>query len=230
MNGPSPLDRHAGAAPLPDAALVGLARNGDEAAIRTIIRRHNQRLFRVARAVLRNDSEAEDVVQASYVHAFTHLAAFRGEARFATWLTRITLNEALGRIRQRRPLTPLDQIDVERGSAQIIQFPLPSAEPDPEFEMSRTELRQLLEHAVDALPDIFRMVFVLRDIEGLSVEETAAELNLKSETVRTRLVRARRMLRATIETEISGAFSALFPFDGARCVHMADRVLQQLGM
>jgi RNA polymerase sigma-70 factor (ECF subfamily) len=213
-----------------DNVLVGLARQGDDFAIRTLVRRHNQRLFRVARSVLRNDGEAEDVVQASYVKAFTHLDGFRGEAQLSTWLTRITLNEALGRLRQRRPTTDLGQIDIEqsRNGGQIIQFPSMQMSLDPETEMSRVEIRQILEQAVDGLPAAFRSVFVMRDVEGMSIEETAAHLAIKPETVKTRLFRARRLMRTAIEEQMNGALSSLFPFDGARCVGMADRVLAEL--
>jgi RNA polymerase sigma-70 factor (ECF subfamily) len=215
---------------IPDEALVLLARKGDEPAIRTIIKRHNQRLFRVARAIVHNDAEAEDVVQASYVSAFTHLGDFRDEARLSTWLTRIAANEAIGRLRRQRPTTGVEQIDLESAtSAQIIQFPRLQGQTNPESEMSRQEVREFLELAVDRLPSAFRAVFVLRDVEGLSVEETASFLSIKEETVRSRLHRARRLMRTAIEEKVSGAFASLFPFDGERCVHMADRVVDALG-
>lgn len=213
----------------PDAALVTLARSGDEGAIRTLVRRHNKRLFRVARAIVRDDAEAEDVVQASYVSAFTHLASFRGDAELATWLTRITINEANARLRLRRPSTGLEQVDIEQArSAQIIQFPLGVPQLDPETEMARQEVRHFLEQAVDTLPYGFRTVFILRDVEELSIEETAELLDVRPETIKTRLHRARRLMRAAIEDQLKGEFAALFPFDGERCVHMADRVLQSL--
>ena len=215
---------------LSDAELVPLARTGDEPAIRTIIQRHNRRLFRTARAVIRNDAEAEDVVQAAYVKAFTNLAAFRGEAELSTWLTRIALNEALGRVRARKNTTGLEEIDMQTTSpgGQLLQFPssLPAA--DPETELSRSQARHLLENAVDELPDDFRAVFVLRDVEGMSTEEAASYLGIRPETAKTRLHRARRLMRQSIEKRLSGAFSALFPFDGARCAFMADRVIAAL--
>jgi RNA polymerase sigma-70 factor (ECF subfamily) len=212
-----------------EEALVAGARQRNEGAVREIVRRYNQRLFRVARAIVRNDAEAEDVVQAGYVRAFTQLTAFRGEAQFGTWLTRIVVNEALGRRRRHKPTTGLEQVEIEQGaSAQIIQFPMLEAEPDPETAMLRTEIRDLIEQAVDALPDGFRAVFVLRDVEGLSAEETAAQLMIRPETVNTRLFRARRLLRTSIEERLNLAFSGLFPFDGERCVHMADRVVAAL--
>lgn len=216
---------------LDDTVLAGLARSGDEFAIRAIIARHNQRLFRTARSVMRDDGEAEDVLQASYVKAFIHLDGFRGDAQLSTWLTRITLNEALGRLRRRRPTTGIEQIDIEasRAGGQVIPFPLMQPAIDPETEMCRNEVRRILERAVDQLPLAFRAVFVMRDVEGLSIEETASQLSIKPETVKTRLHRARRLMRVAIEAELSGAFGALFPFDGARCVSMADRVMAQLG-
>jgi RNA polymerase sigma-70 factor (ECF subfamily) len=214
---------------LDDTALVALAREGSEAAIRTLVRRYNQRLFRATRAILRDDADAEDAVQQSYVNAFSHLKSFRGDAQFSTWLTRIAINEARGRLRSRRPTTGLEALEHQSGdSAEIIQFPLVRAAPDPEVEMSRTEIRAVLEAAVDTLPAGFRAVFVLRDIEGLSTEDTADQLSLKPETVKTRLHRARKLMREAIAAQMTGAFGTLFPFDGARCVHMADRVVGQL--
>ncbi|OWV72420.1 RNA polymerase subunit sigma [Rhizobium sp. R339] len=215
---------------LSDVDLVSLAKTGDESAIRALVQRHNRRLFRTARAVIRNDAEAEDVVQAAYVKAFINLAAFRGEAELSTWLTRIALNEALGRVRARKNTTALEEIDMQTTSpgGQLLQFPssLPAA--DPETELSRSQARHLLENAVDELPDDFRAVFVLRDVEGMSTDEAASYLGIRPETAKTRLHRARRMMRQSIEKRLSGAFSALFPFDGARCAFMADRVIAAL--
>jgi len=213
----------------PDGALVARALAHEEMAVREIVRRHNRRLFRAARSIMHNDADAEDVVQAAYVQAFTHLASFRAEAQLSTWLTRIVINEAIGRVRKAKPTTGLEQVELEQAtSAQIIQFPLLQTFPDPETAMSRQEIRALLERAVDALPDHFRAVFVLREVEGLSADETAAQLMIKSETVNTRLFRARLLLRAAIEEQLAPAFSGLFPFDGERCAHMADRVVADL--
>jgi RNA polymerase sigma-70 factor, ECF subfamily len=212
-----------------EAELVERARGRDEAALREIMQTNNRRLYRLARGILRSDSEAEDVVQETYVRAFTHLDGFRGEAALSSWLTRITVNEANGRLRTRRPTAAVEALDLEpQNSARIIQFPLIKPAPDPEAEMSRTEIRDLLEHAVDTLPETFRAVFVMRDIEGMSIEETAGLLALKPETVKTRLHRARKLMREAIASELSGAVASLFPFDGMRCVHMADRVLADL--
>jgi RNA polymerase sigma-70 factor, ECF subfamily len=213
-----------------DEELVALARQGDENAIRALIKRNNRRLFRVARAVMRNDAEAEDVVQETYVRAFTKLDSFRGGSQFSTWLTRIALNEALGRMRRRRPTAELAELDV-RASAQggaVIMFPTSLTPPGADSELARSQVREFLEKAVDDLPDAFRTVFILRDIEEMSIEETANQLSLKQETVKTRLHRARRLMRAAVEKRLAATFSELFPFDGARCDRMADRVIGRL--
>ncbi|ANM08163.1 RNA polymerase sigma factor protein (plasmid) [Rhizobium phaseoli] len=228
---PVPVTRHRPLlSALADADLLPLAKIGDEVAIRAIIQRHNQRLFRTARAVIRNDAEAEDVVQASYIKAFASLSAFRGEAELSTWLTRIALNEALGRVRAQKNTTRLEEIDMQATSAggQVVQFPSSLSATDPETELSRSQARQLLEQAVDELPDDFRAIFVLRDVEGMSTDEAASYLGIRPETAKTRLHRARKMMRQSIEKRLSGAFSALFPFDGARCAFMADRVVAAL--
>jgi RNA polymerase sigma factor (sigma-70 family) len=137
--------------------------------------RHNGRLYRVARGVVRNDSEAEDVVQESYMRAFSKLATFRGDASLATWLTRIVLNEALGRLRRRRPTAELDAVDkiVPTGGGEIVWFPGAASDMDPERAASRREIAGLLERAIDELPEIFRVVFVMRAVEEMSGEETA---------------------------------------------------------
>lgn len=228
---PTAASRHIpNMAVLSDADLVVHARTGEEMAIRVLVQRHNRRLFRSARAIVRDDAEAEDIVQATYVHAFTHLNAFRNEAQLSTWLTRIALNEALGRIRRRRTNVGLEEIDMtaESGRGGLLQFPTPLSVADPETEFSRSEARHLLERAVDGLPDEFRAIFVLRDVEGMSTEEAASFLGIKPGTAKTRLHRARKMMRLAIEKQLTGAFSSLFPFDGARCVAMADRVIAYL--
>ncbi|MGZ2454121.1 RNA polymerase sigma-70 factor (ECF subfamily) [Rhizobium ruizarguesonis] len=225
---PVPTERHRQQMSiLSDADLVPLAKMGDEPAIRTIVQRHNQRLFRTARAIVRNDAEAEDVVQAAYVKAFTNLATFRGDAQLSTWLTRITLNEALSRVRARKNTTGLEEIEMQttaRGG-EVLQFPSFLSATDPETELARSQARHLLENAVDELPDDFRAVFVLRDIEGMSTDEAASYLGIRPETAKSRLHRARKMMRQSIEKQLSGAFSALFPFDGVRCAFMAERVI-----
>lgn len=213
-----------------DEALVKLARKRDEAAVRVLIRRHNQRLFRIARGLVHDDNEAEDIVQETYVRAFTALETFRGDAAFATWITRIALNEANGRLRRRRPTVDLAAIEDagHADGAELIMFPLSSTQPNPETETGRAQVRRLLEDAVDRLPEPFRLVFILRDIEGLGADETAALLGIRPGTVKTRLFRARRLMRAEMERMLSPRFGEVFPFAGRRCARMADRVVARL--
>ncbi|WP_445503730.1 RNA polymerase sigma factor [Microvirga sp. G4-2] len=217
---------------LDDSALVERARNRDGAAVRLIMQRHNRRLYRVARSVLNDEAEAEDVVQEAYVRAFTHLETFRGEAQLSTWLTRIALNEALGRLRRRRITVSLKDIDAinDQGEARVIYLPSARQDSDPEAAAARAEVRRLLEQAVDRLPAPFRMVFVLRDIEEMSTEETAAHLGLRPETVKTRLHRARRLLRQSLDRTLSSAVSDVFPCAGARCTRITEAVLHRLGI
>jgi RNA polymerase sigma-70 factor (ECF subfamily) len=210
-----------------DADLVQRARGRDEAAIRAIMQANNRRLYRIARGILRNDSEAEDVVQETYVRAFTHLESFRGDSTFATWLARIAMNEALGRLRKQRPSVELNSLPPGALEAQIIQFPL-SASEDPEKTMAQREIQHVVEHAIDDLPEAFRIVFVTRVIEGMNVEETVELLKLKPETVKTRLHRARTMLRENVERKIGPVVMEAFPFAGKRCERLTEAVLKRL--
>jgi RNA polymerase sigma-70 factor (ECF subfamily) len=214
-----------------ESDLVALARRRHEPAIRELVRRNNQRLFRVARAVLSDDAEAEDVVQETYVKAFTRLEGFEGRSQFSTWLTRIALNEAFGRRRRKRPTADLEAVEVaQTGGAELIPFPGSASPLDPEASTSRREMHRLLEELVDHLPEIFRVVFVLRDIEEMSTEEVAAFLDINPATVKTRLFRARRLLREAMEARVAQGFGALYPFDGARCTRLADRVVAALAL
>jgi RNA polymerase sigma-70 factor (ECF subfamily) len=217
---------------LSDMALIERARRRDDAAFRLIMQRNNRRLYRVARSVLGDDAEAEDVVQETYVRAFAHLGEFRGDARLSTWLTRIALNEALGRRRLRRPAVDWERIDAinEQGEARVIVLPTARQDSDPEAAAARAEVRRLLEHAVDQLPDPFRVVFVLRDIEEMSTGETALQLGLRPETVKTRLHRARRLLRRALDQTLSSALVDAFPCAGARCARISEAVLARLGL
>jgi RNA polymerase sigma-70 factor, ECF subfamily len=209
--------------------LVKRARSGDELAFRTIMERHNRRLYRVARTVLRDDSEAEDTVQEAYLRAFAALATFRGDASLATWLTRITLNEALGRKRKQRPTVQLETVDsIQESSAQIIRFPTMHTDIDPEQAAAQREIRRLLEHSIDALPEPFRVVFVMRDVEDLSIEETASFLGIRPETVKTRLHRARRLLRESLDQHMVSALKDAFPFAGPRCARITETVLSKI--
>src|SRR5262245_24747371 len=211
-----------------DTELVRRALARDEAAVRAIMQANNRRLYRLARGILRNDGEAEDVVQEAYVRAFTHLDSFRGDSSLSTWLSRIAMNEALGRLRRERPAVELDSLSQGAREAQIIQFPLAAGD-DPEKSMAQREIQRVVEHAIDELPEAFRLVFITRVIEGMNVEETAEILGLKPETVKTRLHRARTMLRENVEKKIGPVVMEAFPLAGKRCERLTDAVLNRLG-
>jgi RNA polymerase sigma-70 factor (ECF subfamily) len=211
-----------------DADLVARARKRDETAIRSIMQANNQKLYRLARGILRDDSEAEDVVQETYVRAFTHLEKFRGDSALATWLGRIAINEALGRLRRRRPEIEWTSLPPGALEAQIIQFPHSGTSEDPEKSMAQREIKQVVEHAIDELPEAFRIVFITRVVEGMNVEETSEILGLKPETVKTRLHRARTLLRDNVEKKIGPVVMQAFPFAGKRCERLTDAVLKRL--
>jgi len=214
---------------LGERKLVERAKNGDQLAFRAIMEQNNRRLYRVARAVMKNDTEAEDVVQETYLHAFSSLSKFRGESSLATWLTRIALNEALGHKRKQRATVTLESVETaQQTSAQIIQFPAMNTETDPERSAAQSEIRKLLERAMDALPEPFRLVFVMRDVEEMSIEETASHLDIRPETVKTRLHRARRLLRQSLDGQLSSSLKGAFPFAGARCARITEAVLSRL--
>jgi RNA polymerase sigma-70 factor (ECF subfamily) len=213
---------------LDDAALVARAQAGERAAFESIVQMNNRRLYRVARGVLGGDVEADDVVQEAYLRAFMHLDEFRGQASLSTWLTRITVNEALGRVRRRRRLAELSQVTATDGEARILMFPSASSSDNPEGEAARAQVRRLLETAIDDLPDAFRLVFIMRDVEEMSIHETAAHLGIRPETVKTRLHRARKLLRAALHEKLASTLVEVFPFAGDRCANMAERVLARL--
>ena len=214
-----------------DGELLRLARDGDPAAFRILIRRHDRYLYRIARSVLLDDHEAEDVVQETYVRAFTRLVDFRGDASLSTWLTRIALNEALQRRRRRRRTVHLDVIDAARNRAdmQIDRSPMIAPDQDPERATAQHQIRRFLERAIDDLPEAFRTVFVMRDIEEATTAETATLLGIRQQTVKTRLHRARRMLRAALGEHNGTALKDAFPFDKPRCDRLVKKVLDQLG-
>jgi RNA polymerase sigma-70 factor, ECF subfamily len=211
-----------------DAELIRRTLAREEAAVRAIMTANNRRLYRLARGILRDDAEAEDVVQETYVRAFTHLAEFRGDSRLATWLARIAINEALGRLRRNRSAVELPLLPHGGVDAEIIPFPLATTG-DPEKSMAQREIREVVERAIDELPGGFRLVFIARVIEGLNLEETAALLNIRPETVKTRLHRARAMLRDNVERKIGSVVLEAFPFAGQRCARLTDAVLRRLG-
>jgi RNA polymerase sigma-70 factor, ECF subfamily len=208
--------------------LVARARERDEFAIRTLIQRHNQRLYRIARGILRDDAEAEDAMQEGYLKAFSHLDDFEGNAAIGTWLCRIVINEALSRLRQRRPTVEWNSMeDAGMLSAEIIRFST-ETRPDPERAAAQRQIRGLLEQAIDRLPDDFRIVLIARVVEEMSVQETATMLGIRPETVKTRLHRARLLLRRTIEAQIGPAATEVFPFEDPRCRRTADIVIAKL--
>ena len=207
--------------------LIARARRRDEAAIRTIVRQNNRRLFRVARSILKDDWEAEDAVQEAYVRGFSRLSEFEGRSSLSTWLTRIVDNESLGRLRKRRPAADFN--DVERSdNGQLVPFPLAAPQLDPERAMAQTQLNNVLEKAIDALPDVYRVVLVARVIEEMSVEETATLFDLEPATVKTRLHRARALLRRELEENVGSMLTDTYHFGGARCERVADRVIARL--
>lgn len=208
-----------------EAELVSRAALGDGAAFEAIMRGHNRLLFRTARSILKNDAEAEDALQDAYLHAWRTLASFRAQARLSTWLVRIVANEALGRLRRQR--------------AQIIPLEAAMNSIDPDIQASlreetdggaealimRRQLRALLEARIDLLPEAFRIVFMLRAVEELSVEEVSQVLDIPEATVRTRFFRARSLLREGLASQIDVAIGDAFSFDGERCDHIVAGVL-----
>jgi len=210
--------------------LVERVKSGDQSAFRAIMEQNNQRLYRVARAVMKDDTEAEDVVQETYLRALSNLSKFRGESSLTTWLTRIALNEALGRKRKQRAMVTLETVETaQETSAQIIQFPAMNTETDPERSAAQNEIQRLLERAMDGLPGPFRVVFVMRDVEEMSIEETASHLGIRPQTVKTRLHRARRLLRQSLGGQLASTLKDTFPFAGARCARITEAVLSRLG-
>ena len=210
--------------PRDEADLIARATQNDAAAVRTITRLCNRRLYRIARSVVRDDHEAEDVVQAAYGRAFTSLRDFRGESGICTWLSRIVLNEALGRRRRQNTVNHISMQD-QQGSQSLS---LVDKQPDPERMLAQREIQRLLEQAIDHLPQKFRMVLVMRTIDGMSVEETAALLGIRPETVKTRLHRARALLKARLEHNIGPLLADVFPFDGERCLRLTARAVNRL--
>jgi RNA polymerase sigma-70 factor, ECF subfamily len=212
-----------------DGAHVQRALARDGSAFRAIMQKHNRRLYRIARTILRNDADAEDALQDAYVSAFANLASYRGESTLTTWLSRIVMNEALGRLRRRRATMDLAALEHQRSEAEIIQFPLSTLNDDPERTMAQRQILQLVEQATDNLPEAFRIVFVTRVIEGMSVEETSELLGIKPETIKTRLHRARQLVRDRLEKEIGPVLMDAFPFAGRRCERMTEAVMKRLG-
>ncbi len=210
-----------------DLALAHRIAGGEQTAFELMMRRHNRRLYRLARATLRNDADAEDALQETYLAAYRHMAAFRGESTLFTWLSRLLLNECYGRLRKhsrREALFPIaDDIEKEVDAMTINDFN------PPYHAAARAELRGLLEARLDALPVSFRTVFVLRSVEELSVEETAHCLGIPEATVRSRHFRANALLRESLARDVGVVEKSLFEFDGDDCDRVVERTLARLG-
>jgi RNA polymerase sigma-70 factor (ECF subfamily) len=204
-----------------DEEIVQRVLAGETALFETIMRRHNQRLYRAARAILRDDSQAEDVVQDAYVRAYEHLRQFAGRASFAAWLIRIAVNEGLARLRSRKHYD--EQLNEEEGEGDRMDR-FASSMPDPEQEASTQEVRKLLDVSIEGLPDSSRAVFVLRDVEGMSTAETADALGITEENVKVRLHRARALLRKKLYLHASTETKHAFVFHAVRC----DRVVRNV--
>jgi len=215
---------HTGGQELADEDVVRRVQAGEGALFELLMRRYNQRLYRVARSIVRNDAEAEDVMQQAYVNAYVHLAQFEGRAKFSTWLTRIAVYEALARRRRRERLPEMGSMSDHDGGGGA----LPSSGPDPEQQALTSELRSALEASLDSIPEIYRTVFVLREVEGLSTTEAAECLESSEDVVKTRLHRAKVLLREELLAR-AGARSA-FSFHALRCDRVVASVLARLGL
>jgi RNA polymerase sigma-70 factor, ECF subfamily len=213
-------------AAMTDLELARCCAGGDADAVRHLVTANNQRLFRTAWSILKNRHEAEDVLQSSYANALAAIGTFEGRSSLATWLTRIAINEALARKRvQERRRKHLEAEGVEVLENYREQLARGSQAPSPEAEAAREQLRSILERAVAALPENFRTVFVLHEVEGVAVEDTAQALGIPTGTVKTRLMRARRKLQQALAPEVRSALTGTFPFAGADCARLTDKVL-----
>jgi RNA polymerase sigma-70 factor, ECF subfamily len=209
-----------------DEEVVARVKAGETALYEILMRRYNQRLYRVARAILRNDGEAEDVMQDAYVRAYQHLNQFAGKAAFSTWLTRIAVNEALGRLKLRNRI---DQLDIEEQYEESVMAAQENA-PDPEAKASTGELRELLEAALLELPEPYRAVVMLRDIEEMNTSETAAALGLTEENVKVRLHRGRLMIRNWLMERVGTNCRTAFPFMADRCDRVVATVFSRIDL
>ena len=210
-----------------DDSLVRDVRRGSPTAFGAMMRRYNRRLYRTARAILKDDSLAEDALQEAYLAAFRHMDEFRGDAALGTWLTRIVVNQALQalrRSRRDRVVVPFDESDAQQEALNVADSP----DAGPENMLLRAQTRRLIERNIDALPEGYRTVFVLREVEDLTVEETAAALDIPAATVRTRLFRAKARLRESLAQAMDAATQDAFGFDGERCDRIVRTVLERI--
>src|SRR5262245_36257453 len=208
-----------------DEHLVDRARTGDSAAFELLMRRHNQRVYRVVRSVLRDSDDIEDVIQQAYVQAFLHLDQFGGNARWSTWLCRIAINEALARLRQRGRFVSIEAVS-EEAMANLAKV----SSGDPERSAAGREFGQLVEQAIDGLPEIYRSVLILREVEGMTTEEAASVLDVQVDVIKTRLHRARASLREAIEDRIGEQMQNAYTFGNERCDRVVAAVLARLGL
>jgi len=211
--------------PLPDEEIVKRVLAGDTALFEVLMRRHNRRIYRVARAIVKDESEIEDVMQQTYVAAYTHLEQFAGAARFVTWLTKIAVNEALARVRQSARLVRIDP-NVEHGEERMRE--LATEESNPERQAACRELGKLLELSIDTLSHEHRTVFVLREVEGLSTAETAECLGISEELVKVRLHRAKSRLREHVFARVGKAVTEAFEFHASRCDRVVAAVFEKI--
>jgi RNA polymerase sigma-70 factor, ECF subfamily len=207
-----------------DQDLARRMARGDTRALEELMRIYNRRLFRTARAILRDDAAAEDALQEAYLRAYGSIGTFRGDAQLSTWLVRIVANEALARRRKEQRRAQVLPLHGGEEGQERLENSMDERE-GPQGHAERVEVRRLLEAKIDALPDGYRTVFVLRALEELSVEETAAALDIPAATVRTRFFRARGLLREALSREVDLAFGDAFAFDGERCDRIVARVL-----
>ena len=217
-------------AALTDAEIVARVRAGDSALFEILMRRHNQRVYRVVRAVLKDEADVEDVMQQAYINVFTHLHQFEERAKFSTWLIRIAIHEAFGRRRKAQrsdSSTARNRSGVDGDGGELMES-LESPEADPERQAYVQELHRVLEEVVDGLPEAYRTVFVLRDVEGLSTSETGEGLGIGDEAVKTRLHRARAMIRRAVSVRIGEVAAGAFQFHAPRCNRVVAAVLARL--
>ena len=220
---------------LSDGEIAHRVANGDEDAFHLLMRRHNQTLYRTARSILKDDAEAEDALQESYLLAYRAMGSFRGDAKLSTWLTRIVVNESIARSRKRHRTAEIICLDSDRGSVHQkadndarnndMHDTREDTSEQPEAGALRAETRRLLEKKIDELPGAFRSVFMLRAVEEMTAEETALALGIPDATVRTRFFRAKGLLRESLAREIDFALEDAFAFDGARCDRIVEGVL-----
>jgi len=207
-----------------DEEVIGRVRAGEDALFEILMRRHNRRVYRVARAILGSDTEAEDVMQEAYVRAYTHLDQFESRAKFSTWLTRIAVHEALARARRSERFESLDGVDLEIE----VRPGLVSTPRSPEEQLFGRQLQDLLEAAIDALPLAYRLVFVMREIEELSTSETAEALGVTEEVIKTRLHRARGMLQRDLYSRVGSTAPSVFKFHLSRCDRVVHAVMERI--